>query len=155
MESCVCDAFEVDIRLNDESPSFRGWPRVYEVGGRSAAVAKKLGVELADLHIEPEGACCLGIRYTPERDRTIGRFLRELVIPFLYRLSYANRHGMEAARNDLWGEYAHGDAGHEEHAQAMAEIARRSEGRNRPCPCGSGMKYKKCCLFEIEAARRG
>lgn len=19
-------------------------------------------------------------------------------------------------------------------------------GRNEPCPCGSGMKYKKCCL---------
>ena len=26
---------------------------------------------------------------------------------------------------------------------------RRSEpktGRNEPCPCGSGMKYKRCCL---------
>jgi uncharacterized protein YecA (UPF0149 family) len=21
-------------------------------------------------------------------------------------------------------------------------------GRNDPCPCGSGMKYKKCCLNE-------
>jgi uncharacterized protein len=20
-------------------------------------------------------------------------------------------------------------------------------GRNEPCPCGSGKKYKKCCLF--------
>jgi preprotein translocase subunit SecA len=35
----------------------------------------------------------------------------------------------------------------------MAEAARRSEavaagkkvGRNDPCPCGSGKKYKKCC----------
>jgi len=26
-------------------------------------------------------------------------------------------------------------------------------GRNDPCPCGSGKKYKKCCLA-VEAARR-
>jgi uncharacterized protein YecA (UPF0149 family) len=22
-------------------------------------------------------------------------------------------------------------------------------GRNKPCPCGSGRKYKKCCLDKI------
>ena len=30
-------------------------------------------------------------------------------------------------------------------------------GRNEPCPCGSGKKYKKCCeskaTFSIEAAQ--
>ena len=26
-------------------------------------------------------------------------------------------------------------------------------GRNDPCPCGSGNKYKKCCLEKDEAAR--
>ena len=26
-------------------------------------------------------------------------------------------------------------------------------GRNEPCPCGSGKKYKKCCLAKDEAAR--
>ena len=25
--------------------------------------------------------------------------------------------------------------------------------RNAPCPCGSGTKYKKCCLPSLEAAR--
>ena len=25
-------------------------------------------------------------------------------------------------------------------------------GRNDPCPCGSGKKYKKCCLTNDEAA---
>jgi tetratricopeptide (TPR) repeat protein len=29
-----------------------------------------------------------------------------------------------------------------------------SVGRNDPCPCGSGKKYKKCCLTKDEAARR-
>ena len=31
---------------------------------------------------------------------------------------------------------------------------RRSEakvGRNSPCPCGSGVKYKKCCLAPVKA----
>src|SRR5699024_7549775 len=27
-----------------------------------------------------------------------------------------------------------------------------SVGRNDPCPCGSGKKYKKCCLNKEEAA---
>ena len=27
-------------------------------------------------------------------------------------------------------------------------------GRNDPCPCGSGNKYKKCCLAKEEAAAR-
>ena len=26
-------------------------------------------------------------------------------------------------------------------------------GRNEPCPCGSGKKYKKCCLAKDEAIR--
>jgi hypothetical protein len=29
-----------------------------------------------------------------------------------------------------------------------------SPGRNDPCPCGSGKKYKKCCLAKDEAAAR-
>ncbi|WP_225442640.1 YecA family protein [Paenibacillus lycopersici] len=28
-------------------------------------------------------------------------------------------------------------------------------GRNAPCPCGSGLKYKKCCLPKDEAVRIG
>ena len=27
-------------------------------------------------------------------------------------------------------------------------------GRNDPCPCGSGKKYKKCCLATEEAVER-
>ena len=154
MDSFICDVFEIAIMLKSESKSFRGCPKVYEVGGRSRVIATKCGVELADLHIESDGECCLGIRHTPERDRTLDRFLKELVVPFFYRLSYAERHGLEAARGELWGEYSHGDAGHKEHLRAMNDIADRSEGRNRPCPCRSGIKYKRCCLIEVEAARR-
>lgn len=30
--------------------------------------------------------------------------------------------------------------------QAVPETSHRHVGRNDPCPCGSGKKYKKCCL---------
>lgn len=36
----------------------------------------------------------------------------------------------------------------------MAEPTRREIGRNDPCHCGSGRKYKQCCLAKDEAAER-
>lgn len=33
-------------------------------------------------------------------------------------------------------------------------LAHQKTGRNDPCPCGSGKKYKKCCLSQHEEARR-
>jgi uncharacterized protein len=32
------------------------------------------------------------------------------------------------------------------HTEVRANRARTKTGRNDPCPCGSGKKYKKCCL---------
>jgi len=32
----------------------------------------------------------------------------------------------------------------------LGEAAKRKIGRNEPCPCGSGKKYKKCCLRKHE-----
>ena len=29
------------------------------------------------------------------------------------------------------------------------KIAEKKVGRNEPCPCGSGKKYKKCCLNKL------
>jgi uncharacterized protein YecA (UPF0149 family) len=26
--------------------------------------------------------------------------------------------------------------------------------RNDPCPCGSGKKFKRCCLWRVESAKR-
>lgn len=30
--------------------------------------------------------------------------------------------------------------------EKIEEGQKRKAGRNEPCPCGSGKKYKKCCL---------
>jgi hypothetical protein len=36
----------------------------------------------------------------------------------------------------------------------VAEPTRHDLGRNDPCHCGSGRKYKQCCLAKDEAAER-
>jgi hypothetical protein len=36
----------------------------------------------------------------------------------------------------------------------LALFASNSLGRNEPCHCGSGKKYKQCCLAKDEAAER-
>lgn len=32
-------------------------------------------------------------------------------------------------------------------------LSKRKIGRNDPCPCGSGKKYKKCCLIKSQTAK--
>ncbi|MFB6261376.1 MAG: UPF0149 family protein [Thiohalorhabdaceae bacterium] len=41
---------------------------------------------------------------------------------------------------------AEGEMGHGEPLAPTQPIRREKIGRNEPCPCGSGKKYKKCCL---------
>ena len=45
------------------------------------------------------------------------------------------------------GDHVHGPhCNHDHHhAHAPAHNPMRDVGRNDPCPCGSGKKYKKCC----------
>ncbi len=44
------------------------------------------------------------------------------------------------------GEFTMGLAGEEiEEKEANPLFARKNSMRNKPCPCGSGKKFKKCC----------
>jgi hypothetical protein len=31
------------------------------------------------------------------------------------------------------------------HRQSSSPVSGKPAGRNAPCPCGSGLKYKRCC----------
>ena len=152
LASFLCDSYSLRLDLN--SIDRNGWPRVYEVGGGHQAISKKHNVDAIDLHIYPDGSCCLGIRFSPERFLTLERFIDELVIPFLYRLSYVDKNGLPAARKDLWGEYPHGDDGIRQYMIEMLDMASRDLGRNELCPCGSGRKFKRCHLDDVEALKR-
>jgi hypothetical protein len=152
--SFLCDAFEIEIRLDSESIEANGWPKVFEVGGRCESIAEQCRVPAVDLHLFEDWHFCLGIKYSPDTRVTIEGFLYQLVIPFLYRLSYTETRGIEAARADLWEEYPHGKAGHVEYQREMREIAQHDAGRNDLCPCGSQKKYKRCCWNEVRAAAK-
>lgn len=148
----LCDAFKVRIDLGHLRDN--GWPNVYEAGGRRFDIAEQNQCSMADLHFYDDGACCLTLQYAVDRNLTIERFVNGLVVPFFYRLAYADRYGLGAASNDLWGEYPHGVAGAQEYEDEILGIAAHNPGRNWPCPCGSGLKYKKCHLDEVEAVKR-
>ena len=152
LDTFLSDEFLVRIELGTSDDN--GWPSVYEVGGRAATIAERESIEMIDLHFFPDGRCCLGISYARKSKLNIEQFVNELVIPFLYRLSYTNKYGINAAREDLWGEYSHGDEGYLEYESEIMEIASEKPGRNIPCPCGSGRKYKRCHLDEVEALMR-
>lgn len=42
-----------------------------------------------------------------------------------------------------------------ERYSSPAPVVRRKIGRNEPCPCGSGKKYKKCCIDAREPPEAG
>ena len=152
MESYLCDSFSIRIEL--DALDQNGWPTVYEVGGRHARIAERENVETIDLHFYPDGACCLGLQFLADRRTTLKEFMDELVLPFFYRLSFTDAHGLGAAREVLWAEYSHGDLGVREYLSDVADIAKRGLGRNDPCPCGSGRKYKRCHLGEVDGFKR-
>jgi hypothetical protein len=57
-------------------------------------------------------------------------------------------------RQARWAEEDHGDEESDEDDFAVEEPYVRPGpkiGRNDPCPCGSGKKYKKCCLLKEES----
>jgi hypothetical protein len=59
-------------------------------------------------------------------------------------VAYIERFGIDKSRSELWGECRHGIDGLNDR---LEEIRGAFRPRNRPCSCGSGKKYKKCCLW--------
>lgn len=153
MERYICGCFEIEIDLVNLDEN--GWPKVYEVGGKLNQIAQKWNVEIKDLHINSDDCtCCLSLQYAEKRNFRIDQFFLELVIPFFYMLSYTEKFGIDASRKDLWGEYSHGKKGRDEYEMEMLNLAKHQPGRNNLCPCGSGKKYKKCHMDEVEAVKR-
>jgi len=62
---------------------------------------------------------------------------KRFVLDYNRRVSVVSRHESEADDRDAYDDYA----------PVAAPIVNETAkvGRNEPCPCGSGKKYKKCC----------
>ena len=148
METYLSDSFS--IRIETDALDHNGLPTVYEVGGRHALIADRENIEVIDLHFYPNGACCLSLQLFADRRVTLVEFIDELVVPFFYRLSYTDSYGLRSARQYLWGEYSHGDKGFREYLSDIDRMAKHGLGRNELCVCGSGRKYKRCHLGEVD-----
>ncbi len=56
------------------------------------------------------------------------------------------------AQGHVHGPHCNHDHGHHHHAPAVTyQRSAPKVGRNDACPCGSGKKYKKCCLAHEQA----
>lgn len=109
------DQYAVTIEL--ERLTEEGYPAVTLQDGKVARMIERLKVAPEDLHLTRQGHnwdCCLSLGEPSAADLPLPEFVYRLVIPFLYRLSYAQRHGLNATRRDLWPEYSHGTEGLEE-----------------------------------------
>ena len=152
----IHERFEIEIRLSFPPSAYNPWPPVIEAHGRIQDIMAKQGIaNIADMHCYPglsENRCCLDFKIATGKRINVPKFIWELVVPFFYRVAYVERYGLEAARNDLWKEYSHDFARTErEYLGELQDM--QGTGRNKPCPCGSGLKYKKCHLSEVDAAK--
>lgn len=74
----------------------------------------------------------------------------------MQELRFPDREGMSDEILQLFyqGKVADIDRMHtrmDEDVPEGAEVVRRIRiGRNTPCPCGSGKKFKKCCIFKAK-----
>ena len=154
--TAIHDAFEVEIRLTFEPSLFNPWPTVVEVGGRIERIIEEQDIsDIADMHCYPgftENRCCLGFQVEAGKSFRLPEFIRELVIPFFYRVAYVDRFGLEASRHKLWKTYPHQFK--QTQSEYLGELRSMvNTGRNKPCPCGRGLKYKRCHLQEVGAAK--
>jgi SEC-C motif-containing protein len=103
-------------------------------------------------HIEPDWRLCLFVPGESGIDFTHPDSLNELFAVLHTYLVKQRVFQRRLVRQRLIGEPAHwpgeershGIAGIREAIYTMGKI-----GRNAPCPCGSGVKYKRCCLDKM------
>ncbi len=154
----IRDRFDVLIRLTFMPTPFNPWPTVIETGKRIQKIMEEQGIaNIADMHCYSdcaENRCCLGFQVETGEPFRLPEFIRELVIPFFYRVAYVDRYGLEASKHDLWKTYPHQieDTKNAYFGDLRAMVKTR---RNQRCPCGSGLKHKRCHFDEVRAAKLG
>lgn len=143
------DSYMIEVHPSREYP--KRFPNLFEVGG---SIPKE-----PDWHINADGSCCVTVLPKEiifcQTGITLVQFLVEQAIPY-----FANQTHRRLTGRYLNGEYSHGKKGLFESYESMfktsdtniwkyyCDIAFHkialSTGRNEPCICNSGMKYKDC-----------
>ena len=117
--------------------------------------------ELIDRHLLRDGQCCLWLppktRWSQAKPDALRDFLLEVLVFFDRQLIYdvteswpgpAYDHGWRGYREFIMEEF--GCEVNVTRKLFPSIIKRQSVGRNEPCPCGSGSKYKRCHLSLVE-----
>lgn len=131
------------------------YPPAFETGSRSQKIAVRHNAPLADLHMYPDGECCLGFKTIPP-DRNafdLEKFLEEDLTAWFFRLSYVERFGLRSAHQDLWEEYDHWTGP----GKYLAEVRTMGEAvtdENEQCPCNNGLTFGTCHKPMVIQARR-
>ncbi|NPB09685.1 MAG: preprotein translocase subunit SecA [Thermodesulfobacteria bacterium] len=76
--------------------------------------------------------------------------IKEQTLSFLYRVQVTREEEVERMEEERRKQrlrlvYSRGEEGQEERPKQQPIRRGQKIGRNEPCPCGSGKKYKKCC----------
>jgi hypothetical protein len=156
-ESGIPTTLCVRVEFPDGYPNRE--PRIYETAGRFP--------RHPDRHMLTDGLCCLWLRpetkWDPEDPDCLLRFLDEAILFFERQLI------REMYPDEPWpgGERGHGLLGYAEYvSELLGDNGQRlwaltpvltgavRVGRNAVCPCGSGTKYKRCCLPSVEEIER-
>jgi hypothetical protein len=108
-EVVIVDAFSIRLVALPDYPE--SLPLMSEVGGRTDAIAAKYCIkDLRQLHRNPNGTACLCVKQMERRkvprESDLNLFIEELVVPYLYGLSYFDNNGLWR-----WGEHSHGALG--------------------------------------------
>lgn len=136
----ISDSYEIRIDF-DRFDTF-GFPIVNEDSGIIKNFAIDNHCELEDFHINKndDDSCCLGI-FPEYQWQGTSAFIRDKVVPFFYWQSCRRIFGKEP-----WASYPHGLEGIKKAMAMPPEFSSKGSYRNEKCPCGSGKKYKKCCM---------
>jgi preprotein translocase subunit SecA len=71
--------------------------------------------------------------------------VKEETLTILFRIQIARPSEMEHFRQPRQQDLIFSGSGDEPQKKRPVKRAAKKVGRNEPCPCGSGKKYKKCC----------
>lgn len=136
------DSYEIRIDFNQLN--LWGLPKVFEESSAILDFACSTGMDPGDLHLYDDRSCCLGI-FPDFCWLGAANYITNEILPFFYWQSHFRIHGEEARKG-----YSHGSKGIEEAMSIPVKEVLKGHNRNKPCPCGSGKKYKNCCIKRDE-----
>ena len=146
-DNCIEDVYSIEIEF-DKKNKPDSLPKVFETEGRIENLAISLGKTLNDLHLNKDKSCCLGI-FSPSDQLSLCDFVLERVYPYFVWQAYFAKH----RKIPPCGECSHdrqvainSRIKEEENNRKFLFSKLTDKNRNKLCSCGSGKKYKKCCL---------